>query len=1094
MANFQKIWSFDIGTGSIGYAVRGYSEDPNQFSEVDVLLIPDEFASIKGARTRRRMKRTRDAHKAREAWLRHVFEESGIETLHGRVLKRVEDGQWDVTPGDERLEREFPARGEETVYCGAALRAMLLRGEKLEEWQLFKAFHSAIQKRGYDANLPWKSGQSAGDGDEEEETRQRCDEFSEELDELTGGDHSYRYPCYWELWRMGLWDSSRPDEIGLRIDHEARSARDTVYPRELVETELLDMFSKAEKQFPALSGKASYLLYGPAEKAYASYRADKDTKKKFSDATGKDLVRGKDTDRMGVLAQKIPNFDNRSPSSCALIPRMRVAKASPRIHRGEIVEDSLLPAEVTLLMKLINLRYEGVEGQQGFTAEQVGTLYRRCIESMREKVRETVAEGKSDSAVIEAARNQLKLTKTALGKFVEKDCGGRKLLNHEMVDPPRVSGRSRFSRPALRIVRDLLLSGQSPREFREEVLKTSIAGNTDPRRGLVEEDLDFLSRMGDTWEGIYLPDGTLARSELMAGGEKEERAEAIQHLIASQIDPIVRHRLTIFFELLRKLETGDGFQKPFGVPDRVVLEFVREDFMGPKRKMELGKFQRERRKKRAEAAKKAVELGGSKKDVLKLQLLEDQGWQCLYTGENFGQGDLDALDVDHIVPRSAGGPDAYYNFAVCRRKVNNDEKGDRTPYDWLSKSGEWDAYVERVKSKRTALRNKKVRLLTLEEAPDLVDRYQKLAETAWIAKLAQAIVCLHFGWPLNFAGTNRKVVTLPGGLTHRVADRHHLYGLLNQEIADLREESSRGDLKAAGKREEKVRKDNRHHALDAMVLSFLPAWTADRTKRVFHRLPDGVDRLFFEQYLGEVLPLYICFANEPLRETIYAERRNEKGEWIPAIRRPVFLMAFKESTPDGMPKGFSLPELKKQASRILDPVIRCRLLEFAERGGDEEEWEQFVGNLRGSDRGPVVRKVTCLADKTRREDFIDLSKDGKGQWRTSKEGHKGQFVYLDRKGVPRVRPVRVFESVESVQKEVLASADVEGLVGFFQTKCVISLTKEVEHGKYQIAPGRYLVNSIMTDGRCSFVSGDGSKFIAIPLKKLIPAGFERVQF
>ena len=70
MSHSQRIWSFDIGTGSIGYAIRGYEEDPNRFSEVDVLLIPDEFASIKEARTRRRMKRTRDAHMAREAWLR----------------------------------------------------------------------------------------------------------------------------------------------------------------------------------------------------------------------------------------------------------------------------------------------------------------------------------------------------------------------------------------------------------------------------------------------------------------------------------------------------------------------------------------------------------------------------------------------------------------------------------------------------------------------------------------------------------------------------------------------------------------------------------------------------------------------------------------------------------------------------------------------------------------------------------------------------------------------------------------------------------------------------------------------------------------
>jgi len=868
-------------------------------------------------------------------------------------------------------------------------------------------FHSAIQKRGYDAHLPWKRGQAERNEDEEEaEARRRSDELASELEDLTDGDPAYHYPCYWELWRMGLWDPSEPSEIRLRIDHEARSAKDAVYPRELVETELLDMFSEAEKQFPALAGKAQYLLYGPAETPYASYRADEETRKKFRDSTGRELIRGKETDRMGVLSQKIPNFDNRSPAACALIPRMRVAKSSPRLHDGEIVEKSLLPAEVTFLMKLKNLRFEGDDGQHSLSARQIATLHERCMAAMKKKVRAAVAEGKSSDSVIESALNQWKLTKPALFKFITKECGGRGILpNHEAVDPPRTSGRSRFSRPALRLVRDLILSGKAPLAFRDEVLEERVSGNQDPKKGLIEEDLDFLSRMGDSWDGIYLPDGTLARGQIMSCAPREEREREIRHLIASQIDPIVRHRLTVFFELLRKLESGDGFQRPFGVPDRVVLEFVREDFMGTRQKMELNRFQRTRRKQRAEAAKRAIELGGSSKDVLKLQLLDDQGWQCLYTGELLGQGKLDDLDVDHIVPRSAGGPDAYYNFVVCRRTVNKDRKGDRTPYEWLSESGEWDAYVERVKAKRNSLRNKKVRLLTLEEAPDLVERYQRLAETAWIAKLAQTIVCLHFGWPLNFEGTDRKVVTLPGGLTHRVADRYRLYGLLNQDIEVLRDKSAQGDLDAAEKREEKMRTDNWHHALDAMVLSFLPAWTGDPRKRVFHKLPEGIDRLFFQDYLDEVLPLYICFSNEPLRETIYAERKDEHGEWIAAIRRPILPMAFKEASADGTPKGFSIAELKKQGSRILDPVIRGKVLGFVAEGGNQQDWEHFVENLRRSGNGPVARKVVCLADRTKKEDYIDLTKDGTGQWRTWKEGHKGQFVYLDREGTPRVRPV-----------------------------------------------------------------------------------------
>jgi hypothetical protein len=55
----------------------------------------------------------------------------------------------------------------------------------------------------------------------------------------------------------------------------------------------------------------------------------------------------------------------------------------------------------------------------------------------------------------------------------------------------------------------------------------------------------------------------------------------------------VRHRLTLFAERL------DELAKRFGTPDFVVLEFVREDFMGKKAKAEYLNFQRQRAKDRA---------------------------------------------------------------------------------------------------------------------------------------------------------------------------------------------------------------------------------------------------------------------------------------------------------------------------------------------------------------------------------------------------------------------------------------------------------------------------------------------------------------
>ena len=165
MSDHQTVWSFDLGKGSIGEAVRDIKS--NKFLHKASLLIPAEFASTKEAAIRRRMERTRLAHKAREKWLDEVWLAAGLEPLKTRkVWKNPKTRKWELKQiGDYRMEREFapqnrkPGRdgapADDTIcYTSCLLRIKLLRGEKLEAWQIYKALHSAIQKRGY-GRVPW---------------------------------------------------------------------------------------------------------------------------------------------------------------------------------------------------------------------------------------------------------------------------------------------------------------------------------------------------------------------------------------------------------------------------------------------------------------------------------------------------------------------------------------------------------------------------------------------------------------------------------------------------------------------------------------------------------------------------------------------------------------------------------------------------------------------------------------------------------------------------------------------------------------------------------------------------------------------------
>jgi CRISPR-associated endonuclease Csn1 len=189
-----------LGIGSYGIAFLEQTGDSKKvedyrFPLVRSCILPGDWAELADERTRRRMWRTRLAHKAREEWLRQVFEKCGLTNaiLRGRRLKKAQmkeagpggkevvKSRWTQdadNPPDYRLEREFPpqegkpthdgapndAAGSQLVYSGAALRCLLLLGEEaqvqaqgkaLEPWQIFKALHSAIQKRGYDPKVPW---------------------------------------------------------------------------------------------------------------------------------------------------------------------------------------------------------------------------------------------------------------------------------------------------------------------------------------------------------------------------------------------------------------------------------------------------------------------------------------------------------------------------------------------------------------------------------------------------------------------------------------------------------------------------------------------------------------------------------------------------------------------------------------------------------------------------------------------------------------------------------------------------------------------------------------------------------------------------
>ncbi len=1055
----NHVWGFDMGKGSLGEAVRIGDE----FKHVQSLIIDKDFAEIKTAAGLRRQMRTRKAHHAREKWLEKCLADCGIEILKRRKVDIV-DGKWAlVSKGDSRLEREFPAYGENVCYNSIALRCKLLLGEKLESWQVFKALNSAIQNRGYDEKLPWKEGDTTKKKDDDSDYAEKLKMYEREKDEMLlnlpdlNERSDFDYPCFFKAFKIGIWSPENPRKVELRITNQAQKAKGYVIPRKCVEEEFVRLVEMASLQYPKLKGKAMFILYGISETPYASLYEP--LRKKFN------LKRGAETD-WTALGQKIPRFDNRIIDKCKLIPRLNVCKIKP-LNEAKADED-FLHYDITLALKLLNLRF--------FRNSSIESL---CFEDFKK--------------LFEIGRkNKYKISKTNLKKFFKSINAEVLSEDQSQIEAPRTSGRASFSRPAMKILRELIFSGKTPAEFYEE--KLAEISNTDHSKGLIAGDLDFIKLMGDCpWGGIFIPDVETYNYARQIDASADER---INKLIGEQNDPIVRHRLSFFYERLKSLS------QEFGTPDKIVLEFVREDFMGEKAKKEMNKAIKERFAEKLDLAKKLDESGyKGNKMLLKLELLQKQGGQCIYTGLPLQTSDLPNLEIEHIVPRSRGGPDAQYNYALTTESINK-QKADRTPFEWLSADkAKWQEYCARVRSRAKELGKKRCELLLKENAEELVEKYTALAETAWISKLAQRIACMFFGFQFGGNSGTKRVFTVSGNTTSRIRGTFGLNRILHSDDSDRENMSEFDFVKLSKKLEEKNRENKKHHALDAMCLCFAP--TARDVKKVDFKtlLPKKIAESateYFKSYLDKIVPNEVAPKKPRLEDSIYSLRKIQGKNCIVKKFNLVDLAKKKvnqKSVYDLNAIAKLLEEKPKKVPPIINPVIRKLIKDFVATNPSEQEWKDWCENLRiPSKNGEGSRVIRVLKYVGEPDEYKDLSKDGCGAYRKG-DNHKGQIIWQTKGGKYKVAPIYVHASKRRILEALKSNPDFEKVAGEFRIHCLVKLDKPAvnDKGEELIADGIYTLNTIKTAGKAILTNPNGIKAPEININYLMQAGMRRIK-
>lgn len=70
-------------------------------------------------------------------------------------------------------------------------------------------------------------------------------------------------------------------------------------------------------------------------------------------------------------------------------------------------------------------------------------------------------------------------------------------------------------------------------------------------------------------------------------------------------------------------------------------------------------------------------------EILKYQLWEEQNHQCLYTGKMISVADFiganPKFDIEHTLPRAAGGDDSQVNKTLCDSRFNREVKKAHLP-------------------------------------------------------------------------------------------------------------------------------------------------------------------------------------------------------------------------------------------------------------------------------------------------------------------------------------------------------------------------------------------------------------------------------
>lgn len=306
----RLVFGFDVGTGSIGYAVRKGAE----FRDVGVLICPEDTSDLsarRGLRSQRR--RLRNRGRIRD-WLANQLEEK---LQLPSPWTKTENGQMVLKPGLDHIRISNPV----------LLRCEALEG-RLEKPEELHAAITHLWKRRGKTEVPWKQGEAkqetAEQKEEKKKTTIKLNALAKEMSVGSGTPDKpkpFIYPCQLLLHRQKqgikqrdeIWprDEFQNKEFNLKNEFLAIIEKASTLRNE--KGELLPKLSEVKVIFQddnkshAVSA-ADWILYGETQTVI-----NKGQERRV-------YFRTTDCENPGVLGLRWPRFDNRNPGLDLLKP------------------------------------------------------------------------------------------------------------------------------------------------------------------------------------------------------------------------------------------------------------------------------------------------------------------------------------------------------------------------------------------------------------------------------------------------------------------------------------------------------------------------------------------------------------------------------------------------------------------------------------------------------------------------------------------------------------------------------------------------------------------------------------------------------